>query len=81
MGVSENLRMETTPPPGTSVPMTDAQTKRSRNLGDDAQNRLATVFTACALAENGRYDSPQAGNPVTAAVDSVLAGPVPLVEQ
>ena len=59
MGVSENLQLETTPPPGASVATTDAQTKRSRNLGDDAQNRLATVFTACALAGDGRYDSPQ----------------------
>ena len=59
VGISENLWLETAPPPGASVATTNAATKRRRSLGDDAQNRLATLLTACALAGDGRCDSPQ----------------------
>ena len=59
VGLRENLRMGATPSPRAAVTTTNAQTQRHRSLGDDAENRLATLFTAGALVIR-RCDSPQA---------------------
>ena len=58
VGLRENLRMGATASTRTPVTTTHAQTQRHRSLGDDAEDRLATLFTAGAL-EIRRCDSPQ----------------------
>ena len=60
VGVSEDLPLGTTPSPGASDTQANAQAKRPRSLGNNAQNRLATVLTAGALgAFKARCDFPQ----------------------
>ena len=60
VGLSEDLPLGTTPPPGASDTQANAQAKRPRSLGNNAQDRLATVFTAGALgALKARCDFPQ----------------------
>ena len=58
MGLPENVRMGTTPSPRASVTSTNAQAHRHRSVGNDAQERLATLLTTGAL-KAGSYDSPQ----------------------
>jgi len=58
VGLRENVRMGATASARAPVTTTNAQTQRHRSLGDDAEDRLATLFTARAL-ETRRCDSPQ----------------------
>ena len=58
VGLRENLWMGATPSPRAPVTTANAQAQRHRSLGDDVEDRLATLFTAGAL-EIRRCDSPQ----------------------
>ncbi len=58
VGLRENLWMGATASARAPVTTTHAQTQRHGSLGDDAEDRLATLFTASAL-ETRRCDSPQ----------------------
>ena len=58
VGLRENLRMGATASTRTPVTTTHAQTQRHGSLGDDVEDRLATLFTASALGTR-RCDSPQ----------------------
>ena len=58
VGLSENIRVETTTSPRASVTASNAQGQRCRSLGNDAQVRLAALLTAGALKIRND-DSPQ----------------------
>ena len=58
VGFPENLRMGSTPSPRASVTTANAEARGDRSVGNDAQERLATLLTTSALG-TGRYDSPQ----------------------
>ena len=58
VGFPENLRMGSTPSPRASVTTANAEAHCDRSVGNDAQDRLATLLTTGALGA-GRYDSPQ----------------------